>query len=131
MSPVWFIPSAPSLPRPAAFGLILYSSVALFSVLSLPGLLVLFSSIVSLPWRLVSSAGVSSPLTSPGSPGNFSLSSWPLLAFLLFALSLRFPSSACYPLMVIVDPISLLRCWLSSLGASLPGISLSCCDSLR
>ena len=100
-----------------------------FSVSSVPFLGAWCSSLplCSCLWHLVSSAGVSSPLSSPGSLGIFSLSFWPLLALLLFVLSLRFPS-ACYPILVIVGPISLLRCWLSSLGASLPGISLSCCD---
>ena len=68
--------------------------------------------------------------------GCLSLSSCHLLAFLLSALSLRFLpfSSAIYPLRVFVGPSSLLRRWLSSLGASLPLVlclAAALCDSCR
>ena len=105
-SPVWLLLSAPSLPQPPAFRFLPCSSVGFLQCLPFPSWAP--ASCPSL-WRLGSSAGVRSPLPFPSSRGVFSLHSWPLLPFLLFALSLRFPSSICYPLMVVVGPLSLLR----------------------
>ena len=75
------------------------------------------------------------PLLCPGSEGLLSSVPCASLVFMLLALALLFPSAEHWvPLfassvLLPVEPASLLRWWFGSCsGASLGGVSLSCCD---
>ena len=87
------------------------------------------------------SPGRLSSLLCPGSPGLWTSVPRTGLVFLLLALGLAltclYPSAehwvpiiAYSPVLVTVEPASLLRCWLGSCSrALLGGVSLSCCNS--